>query len=153
MDVKSFSDGSFDPVSWINKSFAQIPDDGNRESHASGLVYKLQLFLQEINNSLEETAHVVIRSLPFVLKQAESLEEEVHVLKKTTAQMHAELHGVQDSESVEQIRSLYHHMERLQSRLEAVKQQDRESAVPSPVPVVRDSDSQADETSDSKELI
>ena len=46
MDVQSFSEESFDPVVWINKSFDQIPEDGNREGHASGLVYKLQLFLQ-----------------------------------------------------------------------------------------------------------
>lgn len=107
MDVQSFSEGSFDPVTWIDKSFDQVPEDGNRENHASGLVYKLQLFLQEINNSLEETAQQVIRSLPFVMKQAEALDEEIQTLRTKTDQITAQLSAMHESESADRIKSLH----------------------------------------------
>jgi phage shock protein A len=107
MDVQSFSEESFDPVTWIDKSFDQVPADGNRENHATGLVYKLQLFLQEINSSLEETAEQVIRSLPFVMKQAEALDEEIQTLKTKTDQIAAQLAAVHQSESMDRIRFLH----------------------------------------------
>ena len=106
--------------------------------------------LQEINNSLEETAHQVIRSLPFVLKQAESLEEEALLLKSCIAQIQAELHVAQDSDSVERIKSLHTVMQKMQSYLDAANPQERES---SPLPIMLGSHSESGEPDNQKDLV
>lgn len=94
MDVKKFSEESFDAIDWINQSFASANEaakEGNKESHAANLVFQLQLFIQEINSSLEQTAHQVINNLPLVLRQTESLEDEVASLRQQLDDMQSQL--------------------------------------------------------------
>ena len=129
MDIKSFSDESFDPVSWINKSFDQVPVD-SRDSHASGLVYKLQLFLQEINSSLEETALQVIRTLPFVLKQAEALEDEVQELRSSLNAIQSQMDSMPAAESAERLARLHTALVNMRSCLETAKGGGEEEELP-----------------------
>lgn len=121
MDIKSFSDESFDPVVWIDKSFDELTPDASRESHASAVVYRLQLFIQEINKSLEETAHSVIRTLPLVLRQAEQLEDQVQCLAPIVKKLESEAKGLQDNESLERVRSMHEVVEKMKSSLVIAK--------------------------------
>jgi len=100
MDFKAFSDGSFDAVNWINGAFDSADAvNSNKETHASNLVYKLQLFVQEINGSLEETAQKVIYNLPKVMKDAEALQDQADELKAVMGKVKNELVSL-DKESL-----------------------------------------------------
>ena len=111
MDVKKFSEESFDPVEWINKSFESASSVNSKESQAASFVYQLQLFIQEINSSLEQTAHQVIHNLPLVLKQTESLEDEVLLLRDQLQEIQSRVkkqtdEDQQHQETLERIRQL-----------------------------------------------
>lgn len=54
MDFSKFSAPDFDPKRWINEAFQTPEAQANREQHAATLVMKMQLFIQEVNKSLEE---------------------------------------------------------------------------------------------------
>lgn len=130
MDIKSFSDESFDPVSWINTSFDQMGSDVTPENHAAGLVYKLQLFLQEINHSLEETAQQVIRSLPFVLKQAESLEDELQSARDCLALIKTEMAAMKGTAEVEDMKRLHVAVTNMQLFLKHYEQRQEQRIIP-----------------------
>lgn len=55
MDFSKFLADDFDVKDWVNGAFkgAQKDVPGKTDAHASTLVMKLQLFIQEVNNSIE----------------------------------------------------------------------------------------------------
>lgn len=55
MDFSKFLDDEFDVKDWVNGAFTVVQKDapGKADSHAATLVMKLQLFIQEVNNSIE----------------------------------------------------------------------------------------------------
>jgi len=55
MDFSKFLADDFDVKDWVNGAFkvAQKDAPGKSDAHASTLVMKLQLFIQEVNNSIE----------------------------------------------------------------------------------------------------
>lgn len=55
MDFSKFLADDFDVKDWVNGAFkvAQKDAPGKTDAHASTLVMKLQLFIQEVNNSIE----------------------------------------------------------------------------------------------------
>jgi hypothetical protein len=83
MDISRFSDVDFDVKDWVNGALrsnreANTPID----AHASMLVMKLQLFIQEVNNSLEETGQQVVQSLPRVVRDVEAVKQEALLLRE-----------------------------------------------------------------------
>lgn len=86
-----------------------------RESYTSNMVYKLQLFIQEINGSLEETAQQVISTLPRLLKEVESLEEDARTIKtelsKAKKSLVTEDEGVTAVETLTQMHAIKERME------------------------------------------
>jgi uncharacterized protein (UPF0335 family) len=117
MDVKKFSGESFDPIDWINKSLASSTEGSSKENQASNLVLKLQLFIQEINSSLEETAHQVIHNLPQVLKETESLEDEVALLRQQLKDIPSQLKesGSDPDHCIEKLKELEVMVHRMKS--------------------------------------
>ena len=55
MDFSKFLADDFDVKDWVNGAFkvAQKDAPGKADAHAATLVMKLQLFIQEVNNSIE----------------------------------------------------------------------------------------------------
>lgn len=55
MDFSKFLADDFDVKEWVNGAFkvAQKDAPGKADAHAATLVMKLQLFIQEVNNSIE----------------------------------------------------------------------------------------------------
>lgn len=55
MDFSKFLADDFDVKDWVNGAFKAVQKDvpGKTDAHASTLVMKLQLFIQEVNNSIE----------------------------------------------------------------------------------------------------
>lgn len=63
MDFSKFLADDFDVKDWVNGAFkvAQKDVPGKADAHAATLVMKLQLFIQEVNNSIEGNRFVSVR--------------------------------------------------------------------------------------------
>jgi len=58
MDFSKFLADEFDVKDWVNGAFTVQQDaPGKADAHAATLVMKLQLFIQEVNNSIEGKDH------------------------------------------------------------------------------------------------
>ncbi|XP_061823672.1 conserved oligomeric Golgi complex subunit 7 [Nerophis lumbriciformis] len=84
MDFSKFLDDDFDVKDWVNGAFKVVQKDapGKADAHAATLVMKLQLFIQEVNNSIEETSNQALQNMPRVLREVEALKQEASFLKE-----------------------------------------------------------------------
>ena len=100
MDLKSFSQESFDSKEWINAAFLQHQhnsssgDHEEREQFAATMVMKLQLLISKLNASLEEQSELACASMPRVLRETESIQSEADVLTAKMALVRAEVQQV-----------------------------------------------------------
>uniref|UniRef100_UPI0037E8ABC4 conserved oligomeric Golgi complex subunit 7 n=1 Tax=Semicossyphus pulcher TaxID=241346 RepID=UPI0037E8ABC4 len=83
MDFSKFLDDDFDVKDWVNGAFKVVQKDapGKADTHAATLVMKLQLFIQEVNNAIEETSIQALQNMPRVLRDVEALKQEASFLK------------------------------------------------------------------------
>lgn len=84
MDFSKFLDDGFDVKDWVNGVFKTVQKDapGKVDGHAATLVMKLQLFIQEVNNAIEESSHQALQNMPRVLRDVEALKQEASLLKE-----------------------------------------------------------------------
>lgn len=84
MDFSKFLDDNFDVKDWVNGAFKTVQKEapGKVDSHAATLVMKLQLFIQEVNNAIEETSHQALQNMPRALRDMEALKQEASFLKE-----------------------------------------------------------------------
>lgn len=84
MDYSKFLAEDFDVKDWVNGAFkvAQKDAPGKADAHAATLVMKLQLFIQEVNNSIEESSIQAVQNMPRVLRDVEALKQEASFLKE-----------------------------------------------------------------------
>ncbi|KAL2078513.1 hypothetical protein ACEWY4_026198 [Coilia grayii] len=84
MDFSKFLADDFDVKDWVNGAFkvAQKDVPGKADAHAATLVMKLQLFIQEVNNSIEESSIQAVQNMPRVLRDVEALKQEASFLKE-----------------------------------------------------------------------
>ncbi len=101
----SFSDNSFESTNWINNTFSSIDSNLNKETIASNVVFKLQLLVQEVNNSLEETAQQMIHNLPKVMRETESLQKDSCLLREQMKTIKEKLNKI-ESESSKSMQTL-----------------------------------------------
>uniref|UniRef100_A0A452HBS6 Conserved oligomeric Golgi complex subunit 7 n=1 Tax=Gopherus agassizii TaxID=38772 RepID=A0A452HBS6_9SAUR len=85
MDFSKFLADDFEVKGWVNGAFRAVqqqdaPD--KVDAHAATLVMKLQLFIQEVNNAVEETSHQALQNMPRVLRDVEALKQEATFLKE-----------------------------------------------------------------------
>ncbi|RWS14030.1 conserved oligomeric Golgi complex subunit 7-like isoform X2 [Dinothrombium tinctorium] len=141
-DFKAFSDENFDVIKWINDCFR---DDNaaiaNRESHASNIVYKLQLFVQEINSSLEETAQQVIHNLSKTTREVETLQEEAALMKSEISKMKEGLIKIEQSsnKAMDNLIAIDKIKTRMQDNCKALQEVDNWSTLSSDVEQIFDS--------------
>ncbi|XP_057179178.1 conserved oligomeric Golgi complex subunit 7 isoform X2 [Triplophysa rosa] len=83
MDFSKFLAEDFDVKDWVNGAFKVVQKDapGKTDAHASTLVMKLQLFIQEVNNSIEESSNQALQNMPRVLRDIEAVKQEASFLK------------------------------------------------------------------------
>uniref|UniRef100_A0A2P2I5Q8 Conserved oligomeric Golgi complex subunit 7 n=2 Tax=Hirondellea gigas TaxID=1518452 RepID=A0A2P2I5Q8_9CRUS len=96
MDLALFSEENFDPKTWINDVFKgqNKMDAAAMQQHASSLVMRLQLAIQEVNTSLEDTSQQVLSGLPRVVRDVESLGQEASLVKTQMAALMTDLKKV-----------------------------------------------------------
>lgn len=83
MDFSKFLADDFDVKDWVNGAFKVVQKEapGKTDAHASTLVMKLQLFIQEVNNSIEESSNQALQNMPRVLRDIEAVKQEASFLK------------------------------------------------------------------------
>ncbi|XP_064395035.1 conserved oligomeric Golgi complex subunit 7-like [Halichondria panicea] len=83
MDLSRFSDENFEVKEWVNGALNTHKDKQTSvDVHASTLVMKLQLFIQELNKSVEDTSMQMLNNLPRVLRDVESVRQEASLLNE-----------------------------------------------------------------------
>lgn len=99
MNLSAFSSENFDAKEWINNAFRAPEAQENKEAYASEVAFKLQLFIQEMNSALEETAQQVQQNLPRVLREVETMQQEAALLKLQMASVQKEIAKVEQDSS------------------------------------------------------
>ena len=97
MDLTKFADENFDPKSWINECFASL-DNGDEsksdqrpkgggvssisaaEQLAGSGVMKLQLSIQELSSSLEDSCQQMLQSVPRITRELDAVQQVLTVL-------------------------------------------------------------------------
>lgn len=75
------------------------------------LVMKLQLYVQQVNNALEDTSQQVLASLPKIMRDAKNLQQEALLLKQKMTAVRAEIEKIehdtgQSINTIEQLDSM-----------------------------------------------
>lgn len=105
MDFSKFLDDDFNVNTWVNDAFRSHQDEGGaiaqnkRDVYAATLVTKLQVFIQEVNKSLEEMSQQVVASMPRVLRDVEALKQETFYLRQQMQQVKEEIQDVEQKTS------------------------------------------------------
>jgi hypothetical protein len=92
MDFTKFSDDNFDLKSWINSAFVSQKDTNqNQEQFVATLITKLQVFIQEINNTIDDTSSQAVQNFPRILREIEVLKQEAFMLKEQMKNLREDL--------------------------------------------------------------
>lgn len=94
MDVSAFSDENFDTKVWINHMLKSSEE--KKENYTMSLVMKLQLYVQQVNQALEETSQQVLVSLPKIVHDAKNLQQEAVILKEKMALVKEEIIKIEE---------------------------------------------------------
>ncbi|CAG9855604.1 unnamed protein product [Phyllotreta striolata] len=110
MDISSFSNDDFNTKDWINGILQQMEKD-KEANYTMSLVMKLQLYVQQLNNALEDTSQQVLASLPKIMRDANNLKQEALILKQKMAAVKAEIEKIehdtgQSINTIEQLDSM-----------------------------------------------
>ncbi|XP_043223970.1 conserved oligomeric Golgi complex subunit 7-like [Amphibalanus amphitrite] len=116
MDLSAFSDEKFDVKQWVGQVFEAPEMKENPEGHAATVVMKLQLFIQEVNNSLDETSHQVLQSLPRLVRDVEAVRAEAARLREQMSVAKADIVKV-EQETAQSMRTLTR-LDTVKSRME-----------------------------------
>lgn len=81
MDISKFSSDNFDAKAWINDVFSHVDSNTDREHFATGLVTKLQVFIQEVAKSLEDINGQIIQAVPKVMREFDAMQQEAVLLQ------------------------------------------------------------------------
>lgn len=98
MDFTKFSDDNFDVKDWVNTALqAQKDTNITVDNHATNLVTKLQLFIQEVSKSLEQTSQDALNSIPRVLREVENIKIETSLLKNQMTMVKDDIRKVEEN--------------------------------------------------------
>ncbi|CAO1390021.1 unnamed protein product [Diamesa hyperborea] len=71
MDITTFSEDSFDEINWINETFKDVKT--NKDNAISGAIGKLQLYVQQLDATIEQTTQQIIQNQTEVVGQSKTL--------------------------------------------------------------------------------
>ncbi|XP_032828322.1 conserved oligomeric Golgi complex subunit 7 [Petromyzon marinus] len=129
MDFSKFLEEDFDVKDWVNGAFkaAQKEAPGKVDGHASTLVMKLQLFIQEVNNSIEDISQQALQNLPRVLKDVEAVRQEATFLKEQMALVKEDIRKVEQdtAQSMQVLVEIDKVKSRMQAAAEALQEADK----------------------------
>ncbi|KAK3085428.1 hypothetical protein FSP39_003139 [Pinctada imbricata] len=81
-DYSKFLDENFDAKEWVNAAFRnQKEPTASKDQYATTLVMKLQMFIQEVNNVVEDSSQQAIQNLPRVIRELDAVKQEAALLQ------------------------------------------------------------------------
>ncbi|RVE48374.1 hypothetical protein evm_006935 [Chilo suppressalis] len=130
MDLKTFGEDDFDPKKWINKAWSA---SGNQEKEVflANTVSRLQLYMKQLTNSLDETTTQVVSSIPRVLQEASSLHREGAVLQQQLDSLQQMARGVeqQTGHSIQSLHRIDYLKTKLENAASALREADKWAAL------------------------
>ncbi|XP_067057041.1 conserved oligomeric Golgi complex subunit 7-like isoform X2 [Acropora muricata] len=141
MDFSKFSDDNFDVKEWVNSALRIRDDRTPIDAHASNLVMKLQLFIQEVNNALEETSTQSVNNIPRVLREIESIRHDASLLKEQMTLVKEDIRVVEETtaQSMKMLMELDTVKSRMQDASRALQEADNWTVLSSDVDKVFES--------------
>ncbi|GBP52735.1 Conserved oligomeric Golgi complex subunit 7 [Eumeta japonica] len=125
-DLKTFTEEDFDPKTWINTTWSASGSD-NKKEFVTKTVSKLQLYIRQLSNSLNEATDQIMTTLPRVAYDFDCMKMEANLLVEKFEQLHGKVEYIEEKTG-ESIRSLQR-IDTLKSRLEnaasALKEADK----------------------------
>jgi len=141
MDFSKFSDENFDVKEWVNSALRIRDDRTPIDAHASNLVMKLQLFIQEVNNALEETSNQSVNNIPRVLREIENIRHDASLLKEQMNLVKEDIRVVEENtaQSMKMLMEIDTVKTRMQDASRALKEADNWTVLSSDVDKVFES--------------
>eukprot|EP00118_Oscarella_pearsei_P011258 m.74390 g.74390 ORF g.74390 m.74390 type:complete len:376 (+) comp35882_c0_seq20:737-1864(+) len=143
MDFSKFSNPDFDVKEWVNGAL-RAPRDSKTslDVHASTLVLKLQLFIQEVNKSLEEISQQAVQNMPTIVRDVETVRHEATLLKDQMQLVKEDIKQVEEntSQSMKTLMELDKIKSRMQETAQALKEADNWTLLSANVEDVLESD-------------
>ncbi|XP_074109014.1 conserved oligomeric Golgi complex subunit 7 [Cotesia typhae] len=81
MDIAGFSNDNFNVKDWVNKILESLDLQNDKDAYVTSLVMKLQMYVQQVNLTVEETSQNVLVSLPRIFRETQLLQQEAASLK------------------------------------------------------------------------
>ncbi|XP_061456184.1 conserved oligomeric Golgi complex subunit 7 isoform X3 [Rhineura floridana] len=133
MDFSKFLADDFEVKAWVNGAFRAVQQEapGKVDAHAATLVMKLQLFIQEVNNAVEETSHQALQSMPRVLREVEALKQEATFLKEQMVLVREDIKKLEQdtAQSMQVLVKLDHVKSRMQLAADSLQEADKWSTL------------------------
>lgn len=127
MDYSKFMDSNFDAKEWVNAAFNSMKESGStKDQYATTLVMKLQMFIQEVNNILEDAGQQALQNLPRVMREIDAVKQEASLLQDQMRTVKQDIQNVEQStaQSMQGLLSLDRVKSRMQMTADALKEAD-----------------------------
>ncbi|KAJ6653885.1 hypothetical protein lerEdw1_007643, partial [Lerista edwardsae] len=133
MDFSKFLAEDFEVKAWVNGAFRAVQQEapGKVDGLAATLVMKLQLFIQEVNNAVEETSHQALQNMPRFLREVEALRQEATFLKEQMVLVREDIQRLEQdtAQSMQVLVELDHVKSRMQLAAESLQEADKWSTL------------------------
>ncbi|KAL0852763.1 hypothetical protein ABMA27_012579 [Loxostege sticticalis] len=130
MDLKTFGEEDFDPKKWINKAWSS---SGNQEKDVfvTNTVSRLQLYMKQLTNALDETTTQIVTSIPRVLQDASALQLEAALLQQKLISLEKMVQDVEEQtgNSIESLQRIDQLKSRLENAASALREADKWAAL------------------------
>ncbi|XP_013073398.2 conserved oligomeric Golgi complex subunit 7-like isoform X1 [Biomphalaria glabrata] len=128
MDYTKFMDDNFDAKEWVNAAFRNQKDAPGvtKDQNAATMVMKLQVFIQEVNNILEEASQQALQNLPRVVRELDAVKQEASLLQDQMRTVKQDIQKVEQdtSHSMQALLKLDRIKSRMKSTADALKEAD-----------------------------
>ncbi|CAL1543486.1 unnamed protein product [Lymnaea stagnalis] len=127
MDYSKFMDDNFDAKDWVNAAFRNQKDSGvSKDQFATTMVMKLQVFIQEVNNILEEASQQALQNLPRVVRELDAVKQEAALLQDQMRVVKQDIQKVEQdtSQSMQVLLKLDRIKSRMKTTADALKEAD-----------------------------
>ncbi|KAL8588662.1 hypothetical protein ACOMHN_001979 [Nucella lapillus] len=120
-------DASFDAKDWVNAAFRQQREPAvSLDQHATTMVMKLQMFIQEVNNVLEEASQQALQNLPRVTRELDAVKQESVLLRDQMRSVKQDIENVEKNtaQSMQTLLTLDSIKSRMKTTADALKEAD-----------------------------
>lgn len=130
MELKTFADEDFNPTKWINKAWNNSGSQ-EKEIFAANTITRLQLYMKQLTNSLDETTTQIVSTVPSILQDASTLQLEGALLQQKLLNLEQKVLDVeaQTGNSIESLQRIDQLKCRLENAASALREADKWAAL------------------------